>query len=200
MTPYVVGVTGASAQPLAERTLELLLLKGESVHLILSKGAYKVWQAEMNINVPIDPSKQEVFWRNRLNVLTGKLFCHRWDDLSASISSGSYKTKGMLIIPCTMGTVGRIASGFSLSLIERCADVHIKESRKLVISPREMPLSLIHLRNLATLSKSGVKIVPPVPAWYTKPISLEEMIDFIVIRTFDCFEENLAPLQRWSKD
>jgi len=97
-----------------------------------------------------------------------------------------------------MGTIGRISAGVSTDLIERCADVHLKENRPLVIAPREMPWSLIHLRNLTSLAEAGARIAPPIPAWYSKPSTLEEMIDFLVVRLFDGFGETLAPLNRWS--
>ena len=197
--PYVLGITGASAQPIAERTLKLLLENRKSVQLILSKGAYNVLKSENNINVPADPETQVKFWRERLRTEKGNLVCHRWNDNSANIASGSYITEAMLIVPCSMGTVGRIAAGISQNLIERCADVHIKEGRALIISPRESPLSLIHLKNLTFLSKAGVKIVPPMPAWYTNPKNIEQMIDFIVVRLLDSLEEDLdiKLIDRW---
>ncbi len=197
--PYVLGVSGASAQPLATRSIELLLRKGKEVHLILSKGAYKVWNAENGVNIPLNPDNQKKFWKEYLNIETENLTCHRWDDNSASIASGSFKTAGMIIIPCSMGTVGRLSSGFSLNLIERCADVHLKEKRTLVIAPREMPWSLIHLRNLTNLAEAGACICPPLPGWYTKPTNIDDMIDFIVIRTFDLFDEEIGNLNRWKE-
>ena len=103
----------------------------------------------------------------------------------------------MLILPASMGTVGRIASGIATNLIERCADVQLKEGRPLVISPREMPWNLIHLRNLTSLAEAGARIAPPVPAWYHQPETLQEMVDFMVLRTLDLFGYDLAPLQRW---
>jgi len=96
-----------------------------------------------------------------------------------------------------MGTLGRIASGFSLDLIERCADVHLKEKRPLIISPRESPFNLIHLENLKRLATSGATIVPPIPAWYTNPETIEDLIDFIVVRLFDSLGENLDNINRW---
>ncbi len=197
MYPLVLAVTGASAQPLAEKSIELLLKKDLAVHLILSRGAYEVWNSEYSISIPLDALKQEKFWRNRLKVDSGKLIVHKWNDNSCSIASGSYKTSGMAIIPCTMGTIGRIASGFSLNLIERCADVHLKERRKLIISPRETPFSLIHLRNLTILTESGAIIAPPIPAWYTEPKTLDEMNEFIITRIFDSLITDLSPIQRW---
>ena len=198
MHPYVLAVTGASAQPLAERTLQLLLQAGRSVHLVLSRGAYAVFQAEQGVQVPVNPERQSSFWRERLNCSEGELFCHRWNDQSVGIASGSFRTSGMLIVPCSMGTVGRIQAGVAMDLIERCADVHLKEGRPLLIAPREMPFNLIHLRNLTALAEAGARIAAPNPAWYTQPRTLEEMVDFIVIRLLDGFEDDLAPLQRWT--
>jgi len=197
MHPYVLAVTGASAQPLAERTLQLLLQAGRSVHLVLSRGAYAVFQAELGLNVPVEPERQAAFWRARLACQSGDLICHRWNDHIVSIASGSFRTRAMLIVPCSMGTVGRINAGIAMDLIERCADVHLKEPRPLVIAPREMPFNLIHLRNLTALAEAGARIAAPIPAWYTQPKSLEEMVDFLVIRLLDGLEEDLAPLKRW---
>jgi 4-hydroxy-3-polyprenylbenzoate decarboxylase len=190
-------VSGASAQPLAERALQLLLQRERSVHLIMSRGAHEVWLAEQSIQVPVDPELQERFWRTRLNVQTGSLICHRWGDQAATIASGSVATRGMVIVPCSMGTVGRIAAGVASDLLERCADVHLKEGRPLVLAPREMPWSLIHLRNLTTLAETGARIAPPIPAWYSQPQNLSEMVDFLVVRLFDSLGEELSPLNRW---
>ncbi len=197
MNSIVIAITGASAMQIGERSLQLLLENNRSVDLILSKGAYEVAKSERNINIPVEPNAQCQFWRTKLEVQSGKLSCYRWNDHSASIASGSHKTKGMVIVPCSMGTLGRIASGFSLDLIERCADVHLKENRKLIISPRESPFNLIHLRNMVALVESGARIVPCIPAWYTKPKSLEEMIDFMVVRLFDSLGYELKIIQRW---
>lgn len=103
----------------------------------------------------------------------------------------------MVILPASMGTVGRIASGVALDLIERAADVHLKEGRPLVIAPRELPWNLIHLRNLTRLAEAGARIAPPVPAWYHQPRSIEDMVDFLVIRIFDALGLALGDLRRW---
>tara|TARA_B100001250_G_scaffold185687_2_gene159691 strand:- start:1146 stop:1754 length:609 start_codon:yes stop_codon:yes gene_type:complete len=197
MKSIVIAVTGASALQLSERSLQLLLENNKYVDLILSKGAYEVAKSERNINIPVEPNAQTNFWRNKLKVETGKLTCHRWNDHSASIASGSHKTKGMVIVPCSMGTLGRIASGFSLNLIERCADVHLKENRPLIISPRESPFNLIHIENIKRIATAGALIVPPIPAWYTNPKTIEDMIDFIVVRLFDSLGEELDQIKRW---
>ena len=197
MKSIVIAITGASAMQLGERSIQLLLENNKNVDLILSKGAYEVAKSERNINIPVESTSQADFWRNKLNVEAGKLTCYRWNDHSAPIASGSHKTQGMVIVPCSMGTLGRIASGFSLDLIERCADVHLKENRPLIISPRESPFNLIHLENLNILARAGATIVPPIPAWYTNPKTIEDIIDFIVVRLFDSLGEDLENINRW---
>ena len=197
MKPYVLAITGASAIQLGEKALELLLKNNNDVCLILSKGAYQVSLSERNIRIPVDSKLQEKFWRNHLNTSRGNLKCYKWNDHAASIASGSFKTKAMIIVPCSMGSLGRIASGYSLDLVERCADVHLKEGRSLIISPRESPLSLIHLKNMISLMEAGAKIVPPIPAWYSNPKTLDEMVDFITVRLFDVIDEDLSSINRW---
>jgi len=195
--PIVLAISGASAQPLAQRALQLLLQAGEAVELVTSKGAIGVWQAELGIRVPSEPQAQEAFWRERTATTTGTLRCHRWSDQSVGIASGSFRTKGMVILPASMGTVGRIASGVALDLVERAADVHLKEGRPLVICPRETPWNLIHLRNLTALAEAGARIAPPVPAWYHQPETIDDMVDFLVIRVFDVLGFDLGNLKRW---
>ena len=197
MKSIVIAITGASAIQLGERSIQLLLEYDKKVDLILSKGAYEVIKSERNINIPVEPNSQTDFWRNKLKVESGKLTCYRWNDHSASIASGSHKTKGMVVVPCSMGTLGRIASGFSLDLIERCADVHLKEKRPLIIAPRESPLNLIHIGNMKRLIEAGAIIVPPIPAWYTNPKTIEDLIDFIVVRLFDSLGEDFQNTKRW---
>jgi len=197
MKSIVISITGASAMQIGERSIQVLLENNQNVDLILSKGAYEVAKSERNINIPVEPNAQSEFWRNKLEVKSGKLTCYRWNDHSAAIASGSHKTKGMVIVPCSMGTLGRIASGFSLDLIERCADVHLKENRPLIISPRESPLNLIHIENIKRLAIAGALIVPPIPAWYTNPQTIEDVIDFIVVRLFDSLGEDLKYIKRW---
>ena len=196
--PVVLAVSGASAQPLAQRALQLLLQAGERVEMVVSRGAIGVWQAELGLRVPSEPEAQEQFWRERTGASSGELRCRRWNDQAAGIASGSFRTRGMVILPCSMGTVGRIAAGVATDLVERAADVHLKEGRPLVICPRETPWNLIHLRNLTALAEAGARIAPPVPAWYHQPTSIDDMVDFLVIRVFDCLGYNLGPLRRWS--
>ena len=198
MNTIVIAITGASAMQIGERSIQVLLENNKSVDLILSKGAYEVAKSERGINIPVEPRAQAEFWRNKLQVKSGNIKCYRWNDHSASIASGSHKTKGMVIVPCSMGTLGRIASGFSLDLIERCADVHLKENRPLIISPRESPLNLIHIENIKRLATAGALIVPPIPAWYANPQTIEDIIDFIVVRLFDSLGLDLNNIKRWN--
>ena len=195
--PVVLAVSGASAQPLAQRALQLLLEADHRVEMVTSRGAIGVWQAELGLRVPSEPDAQEQFWRQRCGSDSGELRCHRWNDQAAAIASGSYQTRGMVILPASMGTVGRIASGVALDLIERAADVHLKEGRPLVIAPRELPWNLVHLRNLTTLAEAGARIAPPVPAWYHQPRTIDDMVDFLVIRVFDSLGLDLGQLNRW---
>jgi 4-hydroxy-3-polyprenylbenzoate decarboxylase len=195
--PIVLAMSGASAQPLAQRALALLLQADLPVEVVTSRGAMEVWRAELGVHLPPDPRAQEAFWRERTGQPGGSLRCHRWNDQAAPIASGSHRTAGMVILPASMGTVGRIASGVALDLIERAADVHLKEGWPLVIAPRELPWNLVHLRNLTTLAEAGARIAPPVPAWYHQPQSLDDMVDFLVIRVFDSLGLALGSLRRW---
>ncbi|MEM9512566.1 MAG: UbiX family flavin prenyltransferase, partial [Cyanobacteria bacterium P01_E01_bin.48] len=130
----------------------------------------------------------------------GKLICHAWGDVGASIASGSYRTQGMIVIPCSMSTVAKLAAGLSSDLLERTADVHMKEGRQLVVVPRETPFSVIHLRNLTTLAEAGVGIVPAIPAWYHQPATIEDLVDFVVVRALDRLgvELPIEVIQRWT--
>ncbi|MDD1418379.1 UbiX family flavin prenyltransferase [Dolichospermum sp. ST_sed1] len=196
--PLILGVTGASGLIYAVRALKFLLAAEYQIELVASKSTYTVWQAEQEIRMPGEPDKQEQFWREQAGVPSqGKLRCHPWSDVGAGIASGSFRTLGMIIIPCSMSTVAKLAGGLSSDLLERAADVQIKEGRKLVIVPRETPFSLIHLRNLTTLAETGVRIVPAIPAWYHNPQSIEDLVDFVVARALDQLDIDCIPIERW---
>ena len=195
--PLILGVSGASGLIYAVRALKFLLDAGYAIELVASKSTYMVWQSEQNIRMPLEPAQQEQFWRQQAGVETkGKLVCHSWGDVGANIASGSFRTLGMVVIPCSMSTVAKLAAGLSSDLLERSADVQLKEGRKLVIVPRETPFSLIHLRNLTTLAEAGARIVPAIPAWYHNPQTIEDLVDFVVVRTLDQFDIDI-PIQRW---
>ena len=196
--PLILGVTGASGLIYAVRALKFLLQADYTIDLIASKSTYMVWQAENNIRMPVEPDQQEQFWRQQAEVSTkGKLTCHRWGDVGATIASGSFRTLGMVIMPCSMSTVAKLAAGLSSDLLERSADVQLKEGRKLVIVPRETPFSLIHLRNLTSLAEAGARIVPAIPAWYHNPQTIEDLVDFVVARALDQLDIDCIPIQRW---
>ncbi|HCQ23455.1 flavin prenyltransferase UbiX [Aphanizomenon flos-aquae NRERC-008] len=196
--PLILGVTGASGLIYAVRALKFLLAAEYEIELVASKSTYMVWQAEQEIRMPGEPDKQAQFWREQAGVpAQGKLRCHPWSDVGAGIASGSFRTLGMIIMPCSMSTVAKLAGGLSSDLLERAADVQIKEGRKLVIVPRETPLSLIHLRNLTTLAETGVRIVPAIPAWYHNPQTIEDLVDFVVARALDQLDVDCIPIQRW---
>ncbi|MCC0176566.1 UbiX family flavin prenyltransferase [Waterburya agarophytonicola K14] len=197
--PLIVGVSGASGLIYAVRALKYLLAADYTVELVASRATYMVWQAEENIKMPSEPDTQELFWREKAGVIEGgELNCHRWGDVGDNIASGSFRTLGMVIIPCSMSTVAKIATGLSSDLLERSADVQIKEGKPLVVVPRETPFSLIHLRNLTALAEAGVKIVPAIPAWYHHPKTIDDLVDFVVARALDTLDIDCIPLKRWS--
>ncbi len=197
--PLIIGISGASGLIYAVRTIKFLLEADYTIELVASKATSMVWLAEQKISMPTEPDQQEKFWREQAGVLTaGKLLCHRWSNLGATIASGSFPTQGMVVIPSSMSTVAKIAAGLSSDLLERAADIQIKEGRPLILVPRETPFSLIHLRNLTALAQVGVKIVPAIPAWYHNPQTIEDLVDFVVARTLDQLGIDCVPINRWS--
>jgi 4-hydroxy-3-polyprenylbenzoate decarboxylase len=196
--PLILGVSGASGLIYAVRAIKFLLVANYQIELVASKSTYMVWKAEEDIQMPSEPLAQEQFWREQAGVpQAGKLRCHPWSDVGAGIASGSFRTLGMIVMPCSMSTVAKLAVGWSSDLLERAADVQLKEGRKLVIVPRETPFSLIHLRNLTALSEAGVRVVPAIPAWYHKPQTIEDLVDFVVARALDQLDIDCIPIQRW---
>ncbi|MEM9538501.1 MAG: flavin prenyltransferase UbiX [Cyanobacteria bacterium P01_E01_bin.42] len=198
MKPLILGVSGASGLIYAVRALKYLLEADYTIDLVASKASFMVWQAEQNLRMPPEPTEQEQFWRDRAGVAKGGLLrCHRWNDVGATIASGSFRTLGAIVMPCSMSTVAKIAQGLSSDLLERMADVQLKEGQKLVLVPRETPLSLIHLRNLTAVAEAGARIVPAIPAWYHNPQTIEDLVDFVVARALDQFDIDCIPLNRW---
>jgi 4-hydroxy-3-polyprenylbenzoate decarboxylase len=199
--PMIVAVSGASGLIYAVRTVKYLLQANYPIELVASKATAMVWQAEQDIRMPAEPRKQEAFWREMAGVETdGWLRCHPASDVGANIASGSFRTLGAIVIPCSMSTVAKLAAGLSSDLLERAIDVQIKEGRKVAIVPRETPLSLIHLHNLTALAEAGVRIVPAIPAWYHDPQTIEDLVDFVVARALDQFDLDCVPLRRWKPD
>lgn len=196
--PLVLGITGASGLIYAVRAIKHLLAANYQVDVVASKAVYMVWQAEHQVRLPGDLDQQAKFWRDQAGVETGgTLRCHAWNNVGATIASGSFKTLGMVVIPCSMSTVGKLAAGLSAGLLERAADVQLKEGKPLVLVPRETPLSLIHLRNLTTLAEAGARIVPAIPAWYNQPKTIDDLVDFVIARALDQLDIDCVPLNRW---
>ena len=180
----IIGVTGATGTVYAVRLLEYLKdIEEIKTHLIMSKWAIN------NLEVETDYSLDYVY--------SLADFVHNNDNLGACIASGSFITDGMIILPCSMKTLSSISNGFSNNLIDRAADVMIKEGRKLVISPRETPLSPIHLENMLKLSRIGIRIVPPMPGFYSNTKSLDDIINHHVMKILDQFNININNDLRW---
>lgn len=193
--PLIIAITGASGALYAQRLIRFLTQKKYPLHLIFSDNGRIVWQNELGEAVPQGVKEQEKLFRERYQA--ENLFCHGIRDLSAPVSSGSFLTAGMVVIPCTMGTLSGIANGSSDNLIERAADVVLKEGRKLVIVPRETPLNAIHLANMLKLSQAGAKMIPAMPAFYQQPRTLEDLADFIAGKVLDGLEIEHDLFRRW---
>lgn len=180
----VIGSTGATGIIYTVRILEKLKdIEGVNAHLIISDWA----TANLSIETPYD-----IDYLKSLATYT-----YDYHDLSAKVSSGSFLVDGMIILPCSMKTLSAISNGYSDNLITRAADVTLKEGRKLVICPRETPLSPIHLENMLKLSRLGVSIMPPMPGFYSNPKTLDDIIDHHVMRVLDQFRINICNEKRW---
>ncbi len=189
----VVAMTGASGAPYAVRLLKVLCRSGRAVHLTLSPSAVQVLDEELGLRVSIDRFDPAVF--GHLN--PGRVIYHHHQDFTAGIASGSFPTSGMVLIPCSMSTLGAIASGVTTNLITRAADVHLKERRKLILVPRETPLSLIHLENMVKVTQAGGIVLPAMPGWYHRPRRLDDLIDFLVGRICDQLGIPNKLITRW---
>ena len=190
----VVAITGASGSPYGVRLLDILLRAGRTVHLVISPAATQVMERELGVTVDLARFDPTLLLKNTDH---SRLHYHHVRDFSAGIASGSFRTAGMAVCPCSMGTVAAIAHGTSENLIHRAADVHLKERRKLILVPRETPLGLIQLRNLTAVAEAGAVVLPAMPAFYTLPKSVDDMVDFVVGRVCDQLgvEHRLFP--RW---
>ena len=200
--PIIVSISGASGSIYGFRLLQFLLEHNYSVEFVISQSAIVVAKDELGLMLSENPDelKEQVLSYLKLdNAKAENLNVWNYKDIAASISSGSYKTSGMIIIPCSMGTMGAIASGTSDNLITRAADVCLKEKRRLVVIPREMPLNTIHIENMYKLSKLGVTVAPACPAFYNQPKNLSDSIDFVVGKVLDLFDFDHDLFNRWKK-
>jgi|SRR5579884_35214 len=194
----VLAMTGASGAPYGLRLLDVLLRAGRTVHLIVSPAAVQVLEQEVDRKVRLDRFELADLLGAAPRT-EGKVHYHHYLDFQAGVASGSFLTAGMVICPCSMGTVGAIAHGLSQNLIHRAADVHLKERRRIVLVPRETPFNVVQLRNLTICAEAGATVLPAMPAFYTRPQSLNEMIDFIVGRICDQLGVEHRLLPRWGE-
>ncbi len=195
-----LALTGASGMPYGMRLLECLLKSGCRVNLVYSQAAQIVAKQEMGIVLPTRPQDAERALSERLGEFSGELRVFGRDDWYAPMASGSNPGDAMVICPCTMGTLAKIAAGISDDLIARAADVMIKERRPLILAPREMPFSVIHLENMLKLARAGAVIMPPNPGFYYQPGSVQDMVDFVVARILDHLGVANTLLPRWGED
>jgi 4-hydroxy-3-polyprenylbenzoate decarboxylase len=188
--PVVLAITGASGAPYAVRLLEVLARRRVPVWLIVSAHGMRLLEAECGIG-SLEALRDATGgdWSSVVQFPDG--------DRGALPASGSQPTGGMVICPCSMGTVAAVATGTSRSLVERAADVTLKERRKLILVPRETPLSLIHLRNLVTVTEAGAVVIPAAPGFYHRPSSVGELVDFIVQRVLDQLDLDVEIAPRW---
>ncbi|MCC7429210.1 UbiX family flavin prenyltransferase [bacterium] len=190
----VVAVTGASGSVYAERMILALLKLDFEIHLIFSDAGKEVFFQERDIK--ITGNLDELF-KNFFGVQTGKIFYYSVKEIGSSLASGSFRTFGMVVVPCTMKTLSGIANGSSQNLIERAADVTLKEKRRLILVPRETPVSKIHLKNMLACSEAGADIVLASPGFYYKPKTIEEIGDFIVARILNLLNIENDLLDEW---
>ena len=219
----VLAITGASGAVYAVRLLEVLLAAGRDVHLTISPAAQIVLLQELDLAVDIEDFQEKSLQlggnaedskldmlrtlagisSEQSNVLsfdqgeTGSIVYHHWRDLAAPIASGSFLTEGMVICPCSGGTLGAVVHGTGENLIHRAADVHLKERRKLILVPRETPLSLVHLDNLKRAAEAGAIVLPAMPGFYHGVQSIRDLVDFVVGRICDQLGIVNSLIRRW---
>ncbi len=214
--PIVLAITGASGAIYATRLLEVLRSLGQSVHMTISPPAVLVMQQELGLNVLLDafsldqilPPNEIAFDRcpatsamlgNTLPLATtpGKVTYHHYQDFLAAIASGSFATRGMVVCPCSGSTLSAVVTGSSENLIHRAIEVHLKERRKLVLVPRETPLSQVAVDNMQRASQLGAILLPAMPGWYHSLRTARDLVDFIVSRILDQLQIENELMQRW---
>ncbi|QLG39710.1 MULTISPECIES: UbiX family flavin prenyltransferase [unclassified Paenibacillus] len=191
----VVGITGASGSIYGIRLIETLLDLEYTVHLVISNAGWRVLKEEMDWDV----ANRDRVLEEKFGGRAGSLIYHPVSDIGASIASGSFLAEGMIIMPCSMGTLSSIAQGSSDNLMSRAADVMMKEGRTLILVPRETPLHAIHLENMLKLSRLGVRMIPAMPAFYYKPQTMDELILFLVGKVLDSLRIPHQLFTRWGE-
>lgn len=202
-TPYhaqkriTLAITGASGAPYGLRLLEVLLAADYQVYLLISSAGRVVLATELDLQVPANPQSATEFLSEKYQANEGQLIVCGKEEWFSPVASGSAAPKHMVICPCSAGSVSAIATGASNNLIERAADVVIKERGQLILVPREMPLSSIHLQNMLTLSQAGATIMPAAPGFYHNPESIDDLVNFVVARILDHLGIEQSLMARW---
>jgi 4-hydroxy-3-polyprenylbenzoate decarboxylase len=190
---WIVGVSGASGTVYARRLLEVLTQNGVVVHLVVSEAAARVMKEEDGITVSAQSPKAASFG----DVEADRIIPYNIKDIGAAIASGSVRVQGMVIAPMSMATLGSIATATPTNLLQRAADVTLKEGRRLILVPRETPMHAIHLRHMADLAAMGVRVVPAMPGFYHQPKTLEDLVDMMVMKITDQMGLSLDLVPRW---
>lgn len=193
----VVAITGASGSAYALRLIQRLSQAGVLQHILLSDAARVVFKQEVDLQLPKDTASTAKALALHLNIPADSMRCYSLNDWFSPTASGSAGIKKMVVVPCSMGTLARIACGASDNLIERAADVMLKERRQLILVPRETPLSSIHLENMLKLSQMGAHIIPAMPGFYHRPQTLDDIINFLVDRILDHLELSNPEAKKW---
>ena len=189
----VVAITGASGAVYGERAVALLARSDVEVHLTISQAASITLRRERDLHVDLD----DFHLSDLIGFESDNVIYHDVGDVGASIASGSFRTMGMMIVPCSIGTAGAVANGLSMNLIHRAADVCLKEKRRLVLVPRETPLNTMHLENLLRIAQAGAVVLPAMPAFYHGPKTLDDQINFVLAKLFDQFDLDFDLIRRW---
>lgn len=195
---WVVGITGASGALYGIQLIRSLIEAEQDVHLVITEAGWRVLKEELGWETTKRQQAIEAAFPGLIE--SGRLRLHPNADIGASIASGSFRVEGMIIMPCSMGTLASIAHGISDDLMTRAADVMLKEGRKLIIVPRETPLHAIHLENMLTLAKLGVKIIPAMPAFYYGPQTIHDMVKFLVGKVLDQLPLDHDLYRRWGDE
>lgn len=193
--PIVVAITGASGVIYGQRLLEVLLDAEVDVHLTISDSAKVVARHELGLELDLEDFRIEQLLPRSMH--RPKLTYHHYRDFMTPIASGSFRTRGMVVCPCSGGTLSGIATAASRNLIQRAADVHLKERRPLILVPREAPLSLIQIDNMRTACATGATILPASPGFYQSTESVDDLVDFVVARILDHFDVEHQLVKRW---
>lgn len=193
----IIAMTGASGAAYGLRLIARLASAGAQLHLLLSDAARVVLKQECDLELPADPNETAAAIAAHLGVEPALIRCYGLADWFSAAASGSAGIRRMVIIPCSMGTLARVAGGMSDNLIERAADVMLKERRQLILVPRETPLSAIHLENMLKLSRLGAHIIPAMPGFYHRPQTLDEIIDFVVDRVLNHLDHDNPEAKTW---